>query len=57
MSVFSRIRGSATNFRNPMAVGQAIANNLPQSNIIESISVAGPGYINITLSSNWIAQV
>ncbi|XP_015630011.1 arginine--tRNA ligase, cytoplasmic [Oryza sativa Japonica Group] len=56
MSVFSRIRGSATNFRNPMAVGQAIANNLPQSNIIESISVAGPGYINITLSSNWIAQ-
>jgi arginyl-tRNA synthetase len=31
--------------------------NLPQSEIIESCSVAGPGFVNIVLSNNWMAKV
>ena len=31
--------------------------NLPQSDIIESCSVAGPGFVNVKLSRNWMAQV
>lgn len=31
--------------------------NLPPSEIIESCSVAGPGFVNVVLSKNWIAQV
>lgn len=36
---------------------QAIAKNLPQSEVIESTSVAGPGFVNITLSNKWISKV
>ncbi|KAI5005657.1 hypothetical protein ZWY2020_032900 [Hordeum vulgare] len=51
MSLFPRIRESATNLGNPNAVGQAIADNLPPSRIVES-TVVGPGYVNIVLSSD-----
>ncbi|CAL4965415.1 unnamed protein product [Urochloa decumbens] len=57
MSLFSSLRGSSdANFQNPRAIGQAILNNLPPSDIVESTSVAGPGYVNIVISSDWIAQ-
>lgn len=36
---------------------QAIMNNLPQSDIIEKCSIAGPGFVNVVLSREWIAQV
>lgn len=36
---------------------QAIVKNLPQSEMIESCSVAGPGFVNIVLSKKWIAEV
>jgi len=32
-------------------------NNLPSSDIVESTSVAGPGYVNIVISSDWIAKM
>ncbi|XP_072980161.1 arginine--tRNA ligase, cytoplasmic-like isoform X1 [Typha angustifolia] len=56
MSLWSRIKGSGTNFRNPNSVGQAIAMNLPPSDIIESTSVAGPGFVNIILSNKWVSK-
>ncbi|XP_073009338.1 arginine--tRNA ligase, cytoplasmic-like isoform X2 [Typha latifolia] len=56
MSLWSRIKGSGTNFRNPNSVGQAIARNLPPSDIIESTSVAGPGFVNIILSNKWVSK-
>ncbi|TVU21743.1 hypothetical protein EJB05_31400, partial [Eragrostis curvula] len=56
MSLFARIRGTGTSYQNPIAVGQAIANNLPPSDIVESTSAAGPGYVNIVISSDWIAE-
>ena len=31
--------------------------NIPQSEMIESCSVAGPGFVNVLLSRNWMAQV
>lgn len=31
--------------------------NLPPSEIIESSSVAGPGFVNVVVSKNWIAKV
>jgi hypothetical protein len=36
---------------------QAIAENLPACDAIESTSVAGPGFVNIVLSNTWIAKV
>lgn len=36
---------------------QAIMNNLPASEMIESCSIAGPGFVNIVLSRKWIARV
>ncbi|WVZ72374.1 hypothetical protein U9M48_020844, partial [Paspalum notatum var. saurae] len=56
MSLFSSLRGQGTNFQNPREIGQAILNNLPPSEIVESTSVAGPGYVNIVISSDWIAE-
>ncbi|KAL6847961.1 hypothetical protein ACP4OV_022089 [Aristida adscensionis] len=56
MSLFSRIGGPGTNFQNPKQIGQAIANNLPPSTIIESKCVAGPGYVNMVISNDWIAE-
>jgi len=31
--------------------------NLPQSDMIESCSVAGPGFVNVVLSKTWLAKV
>ncbi|KAG2616603.1 hypothetical protein PVAP13_3NG248825 [Panicum virgatum] len=56
MGLWSKIKGSGTSFKNPNAIGQAIAKNLPSSDIIESTSVAGPGFVNITLSNRWVAK-
>ncbi|KAK3140643.1 hypothetical protein QOZ80_5AG0403730 [Eleusine coracana subsp. coracana] len=56
MGLWSKIKGSGTSFKNPNAIGQAIAKNLPPSDIIESTSVAGPGFVNIVLSNHWVAK-
>ncbi|XP_010937859.1 arginine--tRNA ligase, cytoplasmic isoform X1 [Elaeis guineensis] len=56
MGLWSRIKGKSKEFRNPNSVGQALARNLPPSDIIESTSVAGPGFVNIVLSDKWVAQ-
>ncbi|PPD73129.1 hypothetical protein GOBAR_DD29947 [Gossypium barbadense] len=34
----------------------AIKNNLPTSEMIDSCSVAGPGFVNVVLSKNWMAK-
>ncbi|XP_057974142.1 arginine--tRNA ligase, cytoplasmic-like isoform X1 [Malania oleifera] len=56
MSLWARIKGKGTEFRGPPAVGQAIMKNLPPSEMIESCSVAGPGFVNVVLSKRWIAK-
>ncbi|KAJ6847007.1 arginine--tRNA ligase, cytoplasmic-like isoform X1 [Iris pallida] len=56
MGLFSKIKGKTKEFKSPNAVGQAIVRNLPPSEIIESTSVAGPGFVNVILSNKWLAK-
>jgi arginyl-tRNA synthetase len=35
---------------------QELARNLPESAVVESTSVAGPGFLNVVLSTLWIEQ-
>ncbi|XP_054807999.1 arginine--tRNA ligase, cytoplasmic-like isoform X1 [Prosopis cineraria] len=56
MGIWSKIKGKKTEFKGPPSVGQAIMGNLPPSEIIDSCSVAGPGFVNVVLSKNWMAH-
>ena len=43
--------------KNPRAVGEAILQNLPETGLLEGKpTLAGPGFINIKISSEWLAQ-
>lgn len=43
--------------KNPRAVGEAILQNLPQSALLaEKPSLAGPGFINVKISPDWLSQ-
>ena len=39
----------------PPALAQAIIDKLPPNDLLESASVAGPGFINLKLKANWLA--
>ncbi|KAL9224085.1 hypothetical protein vseg_000154 [Gypsophila vaccaria] len=56
MSLYGKIRGTMPEFKNPRSVGEAIMKNLPESEMIESCSVAGPGFVNVVLSRTWLAK-
>ncbi|VFQ63033.1 unnamed protein product [Cuscuta campestris] len=56
MSVWAKIKSRSSQFKGPQPVGQAIMHNLPQSEVIEKCSIAGPGFVNVVLSRQWIAQ-
>ncbi|MQL79598.1 hypothetical protein Taro_012055 [Colocasia esculenta] len=56
MGLWSRIKGKFTEFSNPNSIGQAIVENLPPSEMVQSTSVAKAGFINIVLSNVWIAK-
>lgn len=56
MGIWSKIKGQGAPFRNPNAVGQALAANIPRSSVVENVSVAGPGFVNISLSDRWIEK-
>lgn len=36
---------------NPRAIAQAIVDHLPDNNLVESFEIAGPGFINLTLTN------
>ncbi|XP_051138459.1 LOW QUALITY PROTEIN: arginine--tRNA ligase, chloroplastic/mitochondrial-like [Andrographis paniculata] len=56
MSLWSKIKGKGTQFRGPQPIGQAIMKNLPASEMIDSCSIAGAGFVNVVLSHRWIAK-
>ncbi|XP_074273706.1 arginine--tRNA ligase, chloroplastic/mitochondrial-like [Silene latifolia] len=56
MGLFGKIKGTMPEFRNPRSVGEAIMRNLPETEMIESCSVAGPGFVNVVLSRTWLAK-
>lgn len=42
--------------KNPRAVAEAILAQLPASAMVAETSLAGPGFINIRLGTDWLAQ-
>ncbi|XP_020528721.1 arginine--tRNA ligase, cytoplasmic isoform X1 [Amborella trichopoda] len=56
MGIWSKIKGQPGPFNKPFSVGEAIRKTLPPSDMIESTSVAGPGFVNVVLSKPWIAK-
>ncbi|GAB4839012.1 hypothetical protein Ancab_028541 [Ancistrocladus abbreviatus] len=56
IGLFGKIKGKSAEFKNPNSLGQAIARNLPPSEMVESHSVAGPGFVNVVLSKTWLAK-
>ncbi|SQD79311.1 arginine--tRNA ligase [Moritella yayanosii] len=42
--------------KNPRELAQLIIDNLPESDLISRTEIAGPGFINIFLNQNWLAQ-
>lgn len=40
----------------PREVAQKVLNNLPSSNLVGATSIAGPGFINVTLSKSFIQK-
>ncbi|REF29766.1 arginine--tRNA ligase [Calidifontibacter indicus] len=41
--------------RKPREVAQAIVDHLDAPDLVESVEIAGPGFLNVTLKSQWIA--
>ncbi|KAG2256405.1 hypothetical protein Bca52824_075699 [Brassica carinata] len=58
MGLWSMIKGKDSQFNGPPAVGEALLNNLPTSEMVDSIScsVTGPGFVNVVLSTKWMAK-
>lgn len=40
----------------PRAIADAIAAAIPTGDLVEKVEVAGPGFINLTLSATWLAS-
>ena len=43
--------------KNPREIAQIIVDHLPENNMIASVEIAGPGFINFFYSSEWYATV
>ncbi|KAL7254189.1 hypothetical protein ACSBR1_008568 [Camellia fascicularis] len=51
MSLWTKIKGKGSE-----PIGKAIMNNLPKSEMVDKCSIAGPGFVNVVLSKDWIAK-
>ncbi|KAG7577150.1 Arginyl-tRNA synthetase catalytic core domain [Arabidopsis thaliana x Arabidopsis arenosa] len=56
MGLWSKVKGKGTQFTRPLAVAEALVTNLPTCDMVESCSVAQPGYVNVVLSAQWMAK-
>jgi len=58
MGIFKALKGheAGEELGNPRAVAEAIIAALPETDMVDATSVAGPGFINVTLSRDWLAQ-
>lgn len=57
MGLWSRIKNKKDNgFKGPPSIGKVIMENLPPTEMIEKCTLAGPGFVNIKLSTSWIAK-
>eukprot|EP00899_Mesostigma_viride_P012555 jgi/Mesvir1/212/Mv13556-RA.1 len=59
MPIFQKLKTApveGVSFKNPQEVAKAIIQRLPSNELISATSVAGPGFINATISREWIAR-
>lgn len=56
MALFGKLKGQADAPKNPRAVAEAIVAALPPSPLVQETSLAGPGFINIRLSREWLTS-
>lgn len=42
--------------KNPRELAQLIIENIPDSDLVEKVNIAGPGFINFFLNPDWLAQ-
>ncbi|EFJ37526.1 hypothetical protein SELMODRAFT_76727 [Selaginella moellendorffii] len=56
MGIWSRIKGMQSTYGNPVSIAQDVLRNIPRTSLFEKTSVAGAGYINVTLSARFIAE-
>lgn len=55
MSLFAKLKAKGVK-GGPRPVGEAISSNLPSSEMVESCSIAGVGFVNVVLSKKWMAK-
>lgn len=55
MALASAARKAGSN-ANPRQIAQAIADHLPASDMVGSVELAGPGFINLRLADEWLQQ-
>eukprot|EP00898_Chlorokybus_atmophyticus_P004813 jgi/Chlat1/5332/Chrsp35S05264 len=57
MGLFGRLKKERPGeYKNPQVVAKAILDALPESKMIEKTSIAGAGFINVTVSKQWVAE-
>ncbi|CAL5374045.1 unnamed protein product [Camellia sinensis] len=56
MSLWTKIKGKGSELTGPQPIGKAIMNNLPKSEMVDKCSIAGPRFVNVVLSKDWIAK-
>lgn len=56
MSLAKELTGTGSKPPTPREVAQRIVDNLQLSDIADNVSIAGPGFINVTLSSRFVAE-
>jgi arginyl-tRNA synthetase len=54
MALFGKMKGKEGAPKNPRAVAEAILAALPSTPMISETSLAGPGFINVRLSREWL---
>ncbi|KAF2551893.1 hypothetical protein F2Q68_00037815, partial [Brassica cretica] len=55
-SIAIRICSTRKKPKDAKALGEEIASTLPTSEIVDSCSVTGPGFINVVISADWMAK-
>lgn len=56
MALFGQLKGQDGAPKNPRAVAEAIVAALPPAPFISETSLAGPGFINVRISKDWLAN-
>ncbi|KAI7999794.1 putative inositol transporter 2 [Camellia lanceoleosa] len=56
MSLWTKIKGKGSELTGPQPIGKAIMNNLPKSEMVDKCCIAGPRFVNVVLSKDWIAK-